>query len=168
MVHVLEEKLKLAEYEKEQLIKKLLEKQLRGDIVKGLIIPVGSLIVALLGVLSGVYSQYIGSQATIQAATLSSQQTGYAKLITALDTALYAKKENQLMTSHIDKFRQAYYELELMIKPDVRDQFMDELEQLTSFLLLDQEVTNEYMNKFNTARQAFRSNLQNALEKDYI
>ena len=76
------------EYEKEQLIKKLLEKQVKGDIVKGLIIPVGSLIVALLGVLSGVYAQYIGSQATIQAATISAQQTGYARIITALDSAL--------------------------------------------------------------------------------
>lgn len=156
------------EYEKEQLVKKLLEKQVKGDIVKGLIIPVGSLIVALLGVLSGVYAQYIGSQATIQAATISTQQTGYAKIITALDSALYAKQENRLQAIHLDNFRQAYYELELLIPAEMREPILEELEQLVAFLLIDEKVTDEFVVQFTDARRSFRYHLQKALERNGI
>ena len=51
------------ELERHELAQKLLQNQLKGNPIKEYIIPLGSLLVALLGVLSGVYAQYIASGA---------------------------------------------------------------------------------------------------------
>src|SRR5262245_52848143 len=63
------------EVEKHELTRRLIEAQLKGNPVKDYFIPLGSLLVALLGVLSGVYAQYIGSQATVRAATITGMLT---------------------------------------------------------------------------------------------
>src|ERR1044071_5527478 len=80
------------EIKQRELTNRFIEKQLKGDRVKEYIIPLGSLLVAFLGVLSGVFAQYLGSQAALRAGTITAKQSGYSKILTNLDAALEKKR----------------------------------------------------------------------------
>lgn len=151
------------EEQRERLTIQLLKKEVKGDVVKSAIIPVGSLIVALLGVLSGFITQYYSSQTTIQGTVVNLQHKGYANILTTLDSAFYAKQENRLQALHVDKFRQAYYEVELFISREMREQIFNEVEQLVSMLIDQKVMAEEDIAQFANARNKFREHLQDSL-----
>lgn len=149
--------------EQHQLTKTFLEKQLKGNPVKEYFIPLGSLLVALLGVMSGVYAQYIASQATLRAATITAKQNGYSKILTTLDAALYEKQQGTLQSKHLDNLRQAYYEVELLIPEARREATLGNVEELIKFLSAGSPSQPEYVQQYVNARRALRQSLQQAL-----
>ncbi|MBW1855274.1 MAG: hypothetical protein JRJ00_11455 [Deltaproteobacteria bacterium] len=146
---------------------RLIEKHLKGNPVKDYLIPLGSILVALVGVLSGVYAQYISSNATYEAATISAKQVGYAKVITALDSALYAKQEGTITNKHMDEIRERYYEIELLVPSPERNSNLELLEKAISFIrhfdVSDKNSTVE----FTELRREVRMQLQRSLENDH-
>lgn len=160
---VKEHELKVAQYE---ITKKFLERQLKGNPVKEYMIPLGSLLVALLGVLSGVYAQYIGAQATLRAATIATKQTGYSKLLTTLDSALDEKQRGTLQTKHVDDIRQAYYDVELFIPPARREAILSNVEDLIKVLSAESPTRPENIQQYVNGRRALRESLQAALSRE--
>jgi len=156
------------EVERHELTKRLIENQLKGNPVKEYLIPLGSLLVALLGVLSGVYAQYIGSQATLRAATITAKQTAYAKILTNLDAALYAKQQGTLASSHLDNLRQAYYDIELLLPESRRESILGNVEELIKFLSGVASTQPEYVKQYVEARRNLRQSLQQALARNEI
>jgi len=153
------------EIEREELVKKVLQNQLKGDPVKEYFIPLGSLVVALLGVLSGVYAQYIASQATIRAATVTAKQTGYSKILTNLDAAQYEKQRGTLESKHLDNIRQAYYEVELLIPEDRREAVLANVEESVKLLSNYSQDQPGYFEQYANTRRLLRQSLQQALGK---
>jgi predicted esterase YcpF (UPF0227 family) len=153
------------ELERHQLTQKLLQNQLKGNPIKEYIIPLGSLLVALLGVLSGVYAQYIASQATIRAATVTASQTGYSKILTNLDAALYEKQRGTLESKHLDNIRQAYYEVELLIPEDRRETVLRNVEESIKLISNSSQDQPGYLEQYANTRRLLRQSLQQALTK---
>ncbi|MDX6501595.1 MAG: hypothetical protein QOG23_4855 [Blastocatellia bacterium] len=152
--------LKVAQH---QLTKKFIEKQLKGDPIKEYMIPLGSLLVALLGVLSGVYAQYIGAQATLRVAAITTRQTGYSKVLTALDTAQDAKQRGTLQSKHLDDLRQAYYDVELFVPQARREAILGNVEELIKLMSAESPAKPENIQQYINARRALRQSLQEVL-----
>jgi uncharacterized membrane protein YccC len=152
------------EIERHELTKKLIQNQLKGNPIKEYLIPLGSLLVAFLGVWSGVYAQYLASQATIRAAALNAQQSGYSKLLTALDVAQNEKLHGSLQNQHLHNIRQAYYDIELFIPESRREETLRNIEDLIRHLSVGapgEPGLQEYLN----ARRKLRTSLQQSFTK---
>jgi len=154
----------------QELIRKLLEKDAKGNIVKDNIVPIGTLIIALLAVLSALYGQYLASETSLVTATIRSKQVGYAKLITTIDSAGYAAIRDDPIVPSMESVREAYYSIELLVPKEERDKLLRQLEDTIAHLEpIKQEHVNEEIKidlfvKFNKYKDSFRESLQHALE----